>query len=247
MSAFQQDRHGRLYDPITGSIVGAMDANGNEQFTAAAVGTIAQMLATTPAAGAMFRTTDTFQVNGVVNPVGNEWVYDGTQWRPRGNQRIVAHTSIITGALQTAEQVIKTITLPVGILYLQRFRIDFAFGKTGTTDAANLASLRLGTAGTTADAQIVASAASILVAGKRSIGVSINFESVSTTSLQRRGTAGQLDNGSFIASSTATALQAATAVSNMLTSALKLSVTMGMATAATDSPQAGEIFVTIEP
>jgi hypothetical protein len=92
MSGFPTDRFGRMIEPVTGSVIGFIDNNGNEQFTAPAVGTLAQMLAMSASPGLMFRTTDTCTVNGSISRAGNEWVYDGSQWRPRGPQRVLVDT-----------------------------------------------------------------------------------------------------------------------------------------------------------
>lgn len=305
-SAWYRDNFGRLFNTVTGLMVGYVDYFGNEQLvdfgnlaampsaanllttaalapyaktadlagyakatdlaglaTAASVtavansvaalsvptGTLAQRdasgLVSTPRA--RYTTTDTAWVNGATNPMGTEWVSDGTQWRPRMPQTILLDTVVVTGAQQSAEQVLKSYTLPAGLLHLQRFLVEVAVGKTGLTDVLQQFIARLGLAGTTADTQLAATATALLSAGTRSAGFAVQFEATDATTVVRRGTNGGMNLGSFDGASSATAMDTLVTVSNLQTNALKLSLTSSMVTALADRPQVGDIRITLLP
>jgi hypothetical protein len=249
MSGFPTDRFGRMIEPVTGSVIGFIDNNGNEQFTAPAVGTLAQMLAMSASPGLMFRTTDTCTVNGSISRAGNEWVYDGSQWRPRGPQRVLVDTVLSTGAQQTAEQIIKSYTIKPGLLYLQRFVLEVTLAKTGGTDIMNQLNLRLGPLGTTSDSFLAQTATSIFAAAKRSAGYSCSYECTNTTTIIKHGTGGGFDNNSYTAAAATTVVQTPFVLSgaNLQTTAQILTLACSMTAATADSPQIGGVVLTLVP
>lgn len=249
MSGFPTDRFGRLYDPTTGSIMGFVDTNGNEQLCMPSVGTLAQMLATKATPGMLYRTTDTMLVNGAVSPVGNDWVYDGAQWRPRGQQRLLIDTTIVTGAKQTAEQIIKTYNIKAGLLYLQRFELQMTIAKNGATDGLNQLNVRLGPAGTTGDSFLGQTSTNVMASAKRSVAWSCHYECTDSATIIKHGTGGGIDNNSYTGVVAGTVVQTPFALTgaNLQTTDQKLTFATSMTAATTDSPQVATIVLILHP
>lgn len=212
-------------------------------------GTLAQMMAANPVAGQRFHTTDTYVINGAVSPVGNDWIGDGTVWRPRGYQRVLADTALLTGALQVGDQVIKTLTIPAGLLFMQRFILESTTAKTGGTDAMNQMTIRLGPLGTLGDSNLGTTAATILPAAKRSVGFGCVYECTGTNTVIKRGSNGSIDNPSFGGVAVANAVDSVLTLAgaNLQTTAQLLTFSASMNAATTDSPQISSVYLTLIP
>lgn len=98
---------------------------------------------------------------------GTRMMWDGTYWRLIAPLDIIFDTTLATGTASTSEQILKQATIPAGLLRAGRtFVIRTVWAKDGTTDAYSNARIRIGAAGTTADALLWNIA--LLTAGNRS-------------------------------------------------------------------------------
>ncbi|QAZ38432.1 hypothetical protein C1M51_02790 [Methylibium sp. Pch-M] len=96
--------------------------------------------------GAMKTITD------IGGPAGTLMRWDGTYWVVIAPTRVIFDTASSSGTTSGADQVIKTGTLPIGILRACRqFIIRVTFGKSAGSEASSFVRCRLGSAGTTAD------------------------------------------------------------------------------------------------
>jgi hypothetical protein len=207
---------------------------------------LAALMATLPqAAGIRAMTTEGQSFQSKLNP------YDGTTfyWAPVGYQRVMTDTAVVTGAKQTAEQAIKTLSVLPGLFYSQRVLFEWEIGKTGTTDIGNQCNLHLGAgAGSLADPFLVQTGFNILAAGKRSAGYSNVIEFGKVNTFAKRGSGGGVDNGSFSNAASGTALGTTGTLTGVdLTATCALILAMTMTAATTDSPQIGAFYATLIP
>jgi hypothetical protein len=162
---------------------------------------------------------------------------DGTRWRPI-NGRTLLKLSSLGSAIGSTETIVMQTQLPAGVLVAgDVLSITFAATKSGTTDGANW-SVRMGTAGTTADAAQSTANAALMAAAQVNGNAQVEFLIASATTTQRLGA--QAGPGYFGANS-ANATQAAQAVSN-ISNSLYVSLTL-VSTGATNTTtlQAGRI------
>jgi hypothetical protein len=199
-------------------------------------GTFAQMKALTGmTAGAQFLVTN-------YGRGGSLWRYSSTlsDWFPVAPTKVYENTSTIDGILQAADQLLLAIPLEANLIANKVFRLLVTAGKDGTTDAGGTFSIRMGTAGTTADTSV--GTASLLVAGNRSAGMEVWHRMASATSVERLGAglSTPFDGSSSLL------LNAATTVANVTTQAtfLTLTTTMG---GTTNKPQLGYVALEIQP
>lgn len=83
-----------------------------------------------------------------------DWVYDGTRWRLDRPQDIFVGLTPTVGVAGTSEQILRQWRLPAGLLESLRYMSCWWLSaKSGTTDAVTLR-VRLGAAGSSADASI---------------------------------------------------------------------------------------------
>jgi hypothetical protein len=115
--------------------------------------------------------------------------WTGARWAPDGAQDIAFDTVLAAGLANTNEQVLKSLTLPAGLLTSVNW-LEYAvlFAKNGTTDAASNIRLRLGSSGTTSDQQIFANSG--FIAGNRTFPVQGSFFASSSTEVRVLGTQG---------------------------------------------------------
>ena len=137
-----------LYDDVTGDVIGLRDADGGDTFFAAPRYTFAQMKALTGMADGQLVTVTNYPAGK-----GSTWRYSATfgDWFPVGPCKVYENTALITGLAQAADQLLLAIPVEAGLIANKVFRLLVSFGKSGTTDASGTFSLRMGTAGTTAD------------------------------------------------------------------------------------------------
>jgi hypothetical protein len=156
--------------------------------------------------------------------------------------KVYENFALIPGVAGTADQVLLAIPIPAGVLDGKVFRVMVSFGKNGTTDASGTFSLRMGTAGTTADTQVATTSAN-LAAANRSVSFDFWMRMASATSVNKLGGAPNL---SFGGGASSTLLNAATTVANVSTQLTYITLTTTMG-GATDVPQLGYVAVEIQP
>jgi hypothetical protein len=176
---------------------------------------------------------------------GTQFRWDGTIWRLTAPMDIVWDITVsVSGTTGVSEQILKQATIPSGLLQAGRtLEIYSLFIKSGTTDSSTTR-VRLGTAGTTADAQIFSNQ-SFPNTG-RSITAASTYVLPSTTqirvaSAQNAGAAAPWANAS-----TATASPVNTTIPDISSNALIVSCTQTMS-GSTDTPQVAELFVRLYP
>lgn len=88
-------------------------------------------------------------------PGYTRWVHDGSVWRLDGPQDLLVDTTpTVPAGGGTAEQVLRSIALPAGLLASLRYmRVAMVMGKSASTETGTVR-LRLGSAGTTADVSV---------------------------------------------------------------------------------------------
>jgi hypothetical protein len=169
--------------------------------------------------GAFYRVTNIGPSPGVV------LMCDGTRWKPAaGTVRLYALAAPVTG-LTNSEAISAQTLLPAGALQVNdQIRVWISGTKSGTTDASTL-NLRVGTAGTTADAAVISMTP--MSAAQQTFGGTVSLKLTSATASQRLGTmnatagvAGSYDGGN------ATALPATVAIPSIASNANFVSVSM---------------------
>lgn len=198
-------------------------------------GTFAQMKAVTGMADA-----DSYLVTNYGRG-GSLWHYSSSlsDWFPAAPVKVYENTTLITGVAQTAAQILLAIPMEANLLKGKVFRVLYTTAKTGTTDTLS-PQLRMGSAGTTADATIAA--VNALVGANRSLGDESWFRMDTATSAVRLGGSG---NTSWGAASTSAVANAAVTVGDVTaTNYISIACTMS---GTTDTPQAGYVAVEIQP
>ncbi len=80
---------------------------------------------------------------------------DGSYWRLVSTTVLIDNNTTVAGIASVAEQIIKQVTIPAGLLMsLRGFSVSHLASKVGANGAVTTQQYRLGTAGTTADASI---------------------------------------------------------------------------------------------
>lgn len=115
---------------------------------------------------------------------------NGTHWRVARPTEIVftngAALGTYSSTLTGLDQILLSVTLPVGILRAGRsFGVRAVFGRAGSTDDATSVTVRLGTAGTTADAAILSSA--LLVKETSTLALEQRYILTSATNVRQLG------------------------------------------------------------
>jgi hypothetical protein len=168
------------------------------------------------------------------------WRYAGGRWRALAGQAMLRRAVPVSG-IATAETIVMQSLLPAGSWQIgDEIRLRIAGAKSGATDVGSV-TVRVGTAGTTADTAVTGLSAFQLMAGtQRGYGVEFGVCLVSATSAQKVGVNAN-GNGSY-STSTATAVAAATAITDASSNALWISLGL-LSAGATDtlSLQSGSI------
>lgn len=137
-------------------------------------------LATAVKAGTIIRVSDM--------AAGVYFVSDGVRWRPLNGYAALATLDADSAAIPDAETIVFQKLIPAGMWQVNDLlRVTGYVAKSGTTDTM-MHRIRIGTAGTTADAQI--SSVTVLSAGQRSSGITIDVRLASVTSAVKLGGAG---------------------------------------------------------
>lgn len=177
--------------------------------------TVANIVATTPAAGSMRWASNLGVAGGLL-------VYNGTRWKPVGGQLVLAKLLTTVASIANSETILlQANAMQPGLLKAGdslEFLIDTT--KSGTTDGA-VVTLRLGTAGTTSDTAVLGNT-TVLAAANRTVGTCWHIKLVDNTTSQRSGSIGS--NGHCGAAS-ATASPATIAITDMSTNALIPTIT----------------------
>jgi len=173
---------------------------------------------------------------------GSLWRYSAslTDWFPTAPTKVYERTTtaLAAGLVQAAAQVIVTAAMEAGLLSNKVFRVLTSSARSGTTDTMTPV-LRLGAAGTTADATIAT--LSTVTGTNRAVGTESWFRMDTATSCIRLG--GSV-NGSFNGGTSGVA-NAATAV-DTVASACSISFGCTMS-GAVDTPQFGYLAIEIQP
>lgn len=181
-------------------------------------GTYAAMQSLTgPAAGQEYTVTD-------LGPARSRWHYDGTRWRPNGGRVILRNIpAAVTGVAQLAEQILDSFAIPANLLAKDGDIIFamYALEKSAATETLQVR-FRIGTAGSTADTQLVGTSP---LSTARSFGSNKAFQRGGATTLFPIGTVGSTGTASgptSFAGSTGTAQTAAITLASSLTTAQQL-------------------------
>lgn len=172
---------------------------------------------------------------------GSTWRCSGSigDWFPTAPVKIYEKATTTTGVAQTAEQVLLAIPIEANLLKNKTFRLIYTFGKNGTTDTIT-PNVRMGSAGTIADAALVSPSAP--VAGARRVGYEALVNMATATSAVMMG--GGL-NAPFIGGTTSIALNTSVTVGDVgNANFINLTCTMS---GTTDTPMLGYIAVEILP
>lgn len=173
---------------------------------------------------------------------GTRMVSNGTRWRPVNGETTLKTVAAAQTGITSAETIVLQSLIPAGAWQVNdTIRIWLAATKSGTTDS-GLLSVRVGTAGTTADTAITTLSAYTLMAAAGVAGGSISdIKLVSATTAQRLGTSSGA-TGTYQTASGSGAAAAATTISDASTNALYVSVTL-KSSAANDTVgvQSGQI------
>lgn len=164
--------------------------------------------------------------------------WNGAVWQPVGACDVIVDFASVAGTTGVSEQVIKQWTLPAGLLTSARyFEFKVLFTKSGVTDSATVR-LRLGSAGTTSDAQILQSG--VLGAALRQAGIAHSRFMASATQARLVGAA---TTSGFQATTSASAFPDNVAVPDANANPLILSATVQMA-GSTDTPSVSHLIAT---
>lgn len=200
-------------------------------------GTFAQMKAITAAPG----DGATYFVTNYPASKGSMWRYSSAlaDWFPTVPTKIYEGTALVSGVAQTAAQILLAVAIEANLLKGKVFRVLYTSAKSGTTDTMS-PQVRMGAAGTTADATVAAVTA--MGASSRSQGNESWFRMASATSTERLGGSG---NASFAGASTSAVANAPTTVGDV-TAANYVSIACTMS-GTTDTPQVGYVAIELQP
>lgn len=180
----------------------------------------------------------------------SSWYSDGTNYKPFAPVLAARKSATTTGAIQTADQVIGQLgALPAGLLSGATFFVKYTLGRTTNADAFGNVSFRIGTAGTTADTSLGSvSAAGLLAAagGNFSTAYETWCRMTSATAVSKIGRASTGFSWGDNAAATGV-VGASTAISNVDSSALFISITTTMGAATTTAPTTGYLELVIWP
>jgi hypothetical protein len=176
-----------------GTINGILKANGSGVVSLAAAGTDYQLpgnfpsaaFASLPAAagvsGYIYRVTDVGATPGIL------MISDGSRWKAlNGRQRLATLGAAVTGLTNT-ESISLQVLLPAALLAVNdEIEVWETGAKSGATDTST-GRVRIGTAGTTGDADVNANAPLFAAAANRVGGGILSFKIASATTAQKLG------------------------------------------------------------
>lgn len=152
--------------------------------------------------------------------------YAGGRWRPIAGQAKLASLGAAVSGITNSETIVLQSLIPAGAWQDNDvIRVWISTTKSGTTDSLNL-TIRVGTAGTTADTALTGfNAFALMGTAALSGGSILEFKLVSATSALKTGSAGA-NTGSFNSSSNGTSAGAATTITDASANALYVSVSL---------------------
>lgn len=173
---------------------------------------------------------------------GSTWRYSAADadWFPTAPTAVYESRTLISGLVQTANQVLLAIPVEANLLKNKVWRLLFSPAKNGSTDTLT-PSLRFGTAGTVSDT-LVSSSYSTLTGAVRVAGKDTWQYSATSTQFQRLG--GQIDAAWSGAGFTLGAFQAITGLDLTVANFLDICASMS---GTTDTPQLAYTRLEIMP
>jgi len=166
--------------------------------------TLAEMLAYVP-------TTDGVEVYVADLPSGTRgrfyWHLVSRIWRPAGMVLIDRSLTLDSGVNSTAEQYIKSLSIPAGLLFTgAEILFEYSLARSNTTDAGAASNIRIGNLGTISDTAFGNGSGFISATGTvRAFGNAHRYRVVSDTQIEKAGT-GSTSGTSFAASGSSLAL-----------------------------------------
>lgn len=150
--------------------------------------------------------------------------YNGTRWRPLAGEAQLATLSAAVTGITNSETIVLQTLIPAGAWQTNdSILVWLATTKSGTTDTGNL-SIRVGTAGTTADTAITGySAFSIMATGSQSGAGLYEIKLASATSALKVGNAAAATHA-YQSSGSSTAAVVATTITDASANALYVSI-----------------------
>jgi hypothetical protein len=113
---------------------------------------------------------------------GSAWYSNGTLWKPVGGQVLLSSLDAAITGLTNSEVISHQYLIPAALLQVgDRIEVKTGLSKSGTTDTGALR-IRVGTAGTTADAAIVN--ATVMSAAQQHAGLAHEFRVQSATAVR---------------------------------------------------------------
>jgi hypothetical protein len=153
---------------------------------------------------------------------GTYLVSDGTRWKILGGTATLKQLGAAAGGVTNTESLVLQTLIPAGAMrQYDSLRFWMSLTKSGTTDALNL-TLRIGTAGTTADAAVISLAGAVSAASLTFGGV-FDLKMLTTTSAQRAGT-GAVTGISSYSGQTGTAQSVAVTIPDISANAVYASI-----------------------
>lgn len=114
---------------------------------------------------------------------GSHWHYTGSKWRPVNGTYLMSSATAQSADIDNNDTIVFQYQLVAGLLQLtDRIRIYTAYSRSGTTDSATV-TVKLGTAGTAADQNIISTAA--LTSTTTHGGAILDWRIESATTIQR--------------------------------------------------------------
>jgi hypothetical protein len=169
-------------------------------------------------------TANKLQYVSDVGSSGSLWRSTGTRWKPVNGLAVLATLDTGLSGVANTETIAFQYLLPINALQtFDRLRFNLSLSKTGVTDSLAL-KVRVGTAGTTADTQVLS--VSALSATARSGSMMFDFRLASATSLQQLGSSGGASITSGYSNNTSVANVAAVAITSAAANALYVTVTI---------------------
>jgi hypothetical protein len=146
------------------------------------------MLATTPAVdGVHYEVTDLS--SGV--PGLFRWSLSSGKWRPAAMVLVDRSLTLDSGVNSTAEQYIKSLSIPAGLLFTGcEIMLEYSLARSNTTDAGAAANFRVGNLGTVSDTAFGNGSGCVSFSSTvRSFGNMHRYRVVSATQIEKLGAA----------------------------------------------------------
>lgn len=135
------------------------------------------------------------------------WDTASSKWRPAAMVLVDRSLTLDSGVNSTAEQYIKSLSIPAGLLFTGcEIMFEYTLARSNTTDAGAAANFRVGNLGTVSDTAFGNGSGCVLLASTvRSFGNMHRYRVVSATQIEKAGT-GSTAGTSFAASGSSVAV-----------------------------------------